>query len=50
MANGWSEKEGTLPINPIKTVDVTKHKRKENQRNYSSRQNCFRCDENIKRA
>lgn len=45
MADGSSEKEEILLINDIKTVELTKHKRKENQRNYSSRQNCLRCSE-----
>ena len=48
MANRSSEKEKTLPINATKTVDLTKHKRKKKQRNFSSVQNCFRCGEKYK--
>ena len=50
IANRLLEKEETLPINATKTVDLTKHKRKENQINYSSRQNCFRCSEKCKKG
>ena len=49
IATGLSEKEETLPTNATKTVDLTKHKQKENQRNYSSIQNCFRCGEKYKK-
>ena len=43
MAIGLSEKEEFLPTDITKTVDLTKSKQKENQRNYSSRESCFRC-------
>ena len=50
IATGLSEKEETLPTNATKTVDLTKHKQTENQRNYSSIQNCFRCGEKYKKG
>ena len=50
IANWLFEKEEALPINATKTVDLTKHKRKENQINYSSRQTCFRCGEKYKKG
>ena len=50
LTNGSSRKEETLPIHAIKTVDFSKHKGKENQRNYSSGQNCFRCSEIYKKG
>ena len=48
MAIGSSEKEEILPTDATKTVDLTKSKQKENQRKYSSRENCFRCGEKYK--
>ena len=40
MTNGSSEKEETPPINTTKTVGISK--RKQSERNHSSRHNCFR--------
>ena len=48
MTNGSSEKEETPPINTTKTVGISK--RKQSERNHSSRHNCFRYGEKEKRA
>ena len=50
MTNKLSGIEETLPVNAIKTVSFSKYKQKESKRNYSSRQNCFRCGEKYRKG